>query len=526
MTMKNKIKIKAKAPAKARTYGIENTKAKARTYWIENTKAKAGANWIVNMKAKARINGTENTKVKAAPNGIKKTTAKTKTKNNIQKSEGLVKSSCLFMDKIKKILINSVTASVFVFLFSGLFFTGCVNQHPEATKSPAQSESSEASDRPEAQRSTDSSDKSEAQEASESAGMKETGSRTQKEEKSSEEGNAYSAESSGSESDVEKDLMSVTSEGDAASDLLKITDKSEIKAVEAAKEKAEKKKGKLRIIATSPATADICDRLGIDLVGVCSSNISKIPERYSDVKKVGTAMAPDMEIVSSLKPDWILSPVSLQSDLQPKYDNIGADWAFLNLRSVPGMYKSIMELGEIFGKEKEARSLTDEFRKYYDDYIKKNEGKAHPKVLVLMGLPGSYIIATENSYVGSLVQLAGGENVYAGTDQEFLTVNTEDMKKKEPDIILRAAHALPDQVVEMFNKDFKTNDIWKHFDAVKNGRVYDLTYDYFGMSAKFNYPDALKELQPILYPESDDDIRKAEDTSRNARKKAEESKAS
>ena len=48
---------------------------------------------------------------------------------------------------------------------------------------------------------------------------------------------------------------------------------------------------------------------------------------------------------------------------------------------------------------------------------------------------------------GSLVELAGGENVYSDTDQEFLTVNTEDMKTKEPDIILRAAHALPDQVV-------------------------------------------------------------------------------
>ena len=51
----------------------------------------------------------------------------------------------------------------------------------------------------------------------------------------------------------------------------------------------------------------------------------------------------------------------------------------------------------------------------------------------------SYIIATPNSYVGSLVELAGGENVYSDTDQEFLTVNTEDMKTKEPDIILRAA---------------------------------------------------------------------------------------
>ena len=209
-----------------------------------------------------------------------------------------------------------------------------------------------------------------------------------------------------------------------------------------------------------------------------------------------------MEIVASLNPDWILSPASLQSDLQPKYEAIDTDWAFLNLRSVPGMYRSIQELGEIFGREEEAQALVDEFTDFYDDYIEKNAGKESPKVMILMGLPGSYIIATENSYVGSLVALAGGENVYAGTDQEFLTVNTEDMKTKEPDIILRAAHALPDQVVEMFKKDFEENDIWQHFEAVKNGRVYDLSYELFGMSATFRYPEALEELQPLLYPEN------------------------
>ena len=122
--------------------------------------------------------------------------------------------------------------------------------------------------------------------------------------------------------------------------------------------------------------------------------------------------------------------------------------------------------------------------------------------LDLVGLPGSYIIATESSYVGSLVMLAGGENVYGdGDGKEFLNVNTEDMKLKEPDVILRCAHALPEDVVEMFNEEFRTNDIWKHFDAVANGRVYDLSYEYFGMSANFSYPQALEELQPLLYPE-------------------------
>lgn len=307
--------------------------------------------------------------------------------------------------------------------------------------------------------------------------------------------------------------------------MLEISDPQEKAAVESAKKKVAGMNSELRLVATSPATAAICDRLGLDLVGVCSSAISKIPDRYKDVTTVGTAMSPDMEVISSLDPDWILSPASLQSDLQPKYEAVNTDWAFLNLRSVQGMYRSIQELGDIFGRQEEAQKLVDEFTSFYNDYKDKNKDKEKPKVLILMGLPGSYIIATENSYVGSLVELAGGENVYAGSNQEFLTVNTEDMKTKEPDIILRAAHALPDQVVEMFKQDFETNDIWKHFKAVQEGRVYDLPYSQFGMSATFAYPDALNTLQPMLYPESDDDAAKAKENSDNAAKAAENSNA-
>ena len=284
----------------------------------------------------------------------------------------------------------------------------------------------------------------------------------------------------------------------------------ETNAIEAAKEKVKTLGTEPRLIATSPAFAAICDRLELDLVGVCSTSVSTIPERYKELPDVGTAMSPDMEVIASLNPDWILSPSSLRSDLEPKYEAIHTDWAFLNLRSVKGMYQSIHELGEIFGKEEKAAELEKEFQDFYEKYKTVNENKKHPKVLILMGLPGSYIIATENSYVGSLVEMAGGENVYAGTDQEFLTVNTEDMKSKEPDMILCTAHALPEQVTKMFQEDFSTNDIWKHFEAVQNNEVHYLTYELFGMSATFEYQKALEELQTILYPDTQNEAQKGE----------------
>ena len=257
----------------------------------------------------------------------------------------------------------------------------------------------------------------------------------------------------------------------------------------------------IRLVATSPAVAQICNRLNLDLVGICQST-SELPERYDGVTTVGMAMNPDLEIIKSLDPDYILSPATLQNDLQPKYASIGVSSLFLNLKSVEGMYASIEGLGKKFGREEEAAVMLEEFDSFMSEFAEKNAGKESPKVLVLMGLPGSYIIATDNSYVGSLVKLAGGTNVYGdGDGQEFLFANTEDMKTKEPDVILRAAHGLPDEARKMFAEEFSTNDIWQHFKAVQEGRVYDLDSDLFNMSANFSYEEALKALQPMLYGE-------------------------
>ena len=51
--------------------------------------------------------------------------------------------------------------------------------------------------------------------------------------------------------------------------------------------------GEVRLVATSPAVAQICNRLNLDLVGICQST-SELPERYDGVTTVGMAMNPDL----------------------------------------------------------------------------------------------------------------------------------------------------------------------------------------------------------------------------------------
>lgn len=258
-----------------------------------------------------------------------------------------------------------------------------------------------------------------------------------------------------------------------------------------------------RIVATSVATCEILDKLEVEgVVGVPKTDSYSIPKRYENAESVGSPMAPDMEIIKSLKPDIVLSPNSLEGELKSQYENIGVESYFLDLKSTEGMYESILALGNILGKEEEAEKLHQEFEDFKNDFAQKHNEQEAPTVLILMGLPGSYVVATESSYVGSLVKLAGGVNVYGdGDGQDFLNINPEDMVEKAPDIILRTSHALPEQVKKMFAEEFATNDIWKHFEAVQNARVYDLDNEKFGMSANFQYEEALKELEIFLYQE-------------------------
>ena len=260
-----------------------------------------------------------------------------------------------------------------------------------------------------------------------------------------------------------------------------------------------KSESKERIVATTVAVTEIMDALEVDLVGVPTSS-KTLPKRYKGLPEVGNPMSPDMEKVKSLKPSEVLSVTTLEYELKPVFDGVGMKANFLDLTSLKNMQSSISDLGKKYGREKQAEAVVTKLDKKVASIQKDIKGKKEPTVLILLGVPGSYLVATEHSYIGDLVKQLGGKNIVQGEQVEYLASNTEYLKKADPDIILRAAHGMPDEVVKMFDKEFKTNDIWKHFAAVKNNRVYDLEERLFGTTGNLAAIEALDELKKMMYP--------------------------
>lgn len=257
-------------------------------------------------------------------------------------------------------------------------------------------------------------------------------------------------------------------------------------------------KSENRIIAGTVVIAEILDKLELDAIAVPTTE-KNLAERFKGLPTIGNAMEPDMEIVKSLNPTDVLSVSTLEYDLQDKFKQLKIPVHFLNFQSVDAMMAEIKTLGERYDRTTQAEQLVSGLQKNIDAVQTVAANKEGPRVLILLGIPGSYLVATENSYAGDLVKRAGGINVMEGQEAEYLASNTEYLHNSNPDIILRLSHGMPDEVVKMFDEEFKTNDIWKHFEAVKNGKVYDLEEELFGTTASLQVPQALGQLMEIFY---------------------------
>ncbi|MER1998323.1 MAG: heme ABC transporter substrate-binding protein IsdE [Lysinibacillus sp.] len=256
-----------------------------------------------------------------------------------------------------------------------------------------------------------------------------------------------------------------------------------------------------RLITTTSALTDIMAELDLDLVGMPDTSYD-IPERYKDLPTVGNAMDPDEEKIMALNSTEVFSVTSLEMDLEEPFAAYGINARFVNLQSIDNMLAAIEEIGTDYDRVKEADALIGDIKEKIEELSASVEGKEKPKVLILFGVPGSYLVSSENSYVGDLVKKAGGENIVQGEDQpEHLASNTEYLHQSNPDVIIRLSHGMPEKVVEMFDEEFETNDIWKHFNAVKNDRVYDLDEPVYGTTANLHVVEALEGLIKILHEE-------------------------
>ena len=249
------------------------------------------------------------------------------------------------------------------------------------------------------------------------------------------------------------------------------------------------------VVATSVAVTEILDKLGVEVSGVPTTSY-ELPESTKDATEVGSPMNPDLEIIKSLNPTCVVSVDTLGSDFEKQFTENNIPSMFVNLSTVDGLKETIANLGEKFDKSEKAVEIIAELENKENELnLSKKENKED--ILILFGAPGSVMVSTDNSYVGNLVKIAGGNNIFESESSSFIQVNMEEIIKRNPDKILIMTHAVPEEAKKAVEEEF-AKATWQQLDAIKNNKVYYLENGYFGMSANLKVIEALDKLGAIL----------------------------
>ena len=254
-----------------------------------------------------------------------------------------------------------------------------------------------------------------------------------------------------------------------------------------------------RIVALEFSFVDALDELGIEPVGIAQENkddVSGLLGKKISFTEVGTRQQPNLEVISSLKPDLIIGDFNRHKGIYKQLQQIAPT---IILKSRNATYQENLAS---FKSIAEAVGQTDKMEqrlKLHDKRLAVAKQKVDPddqrKIMVGVFRSDSLTAHGETSFDGELLEKLGIDNAITKTVEPTVTITLEQIVKWDPDVIFMA-EADP----KLLN-EWKKNPLWNQITAVKKGEVYEVNRDlwtrYRGLDAAEQIVD---EAIQLLYP--------------------------
>ncbi|MGH9320873.1 MAG: ABC transporter substrate-binding protein [Vicinamibacteria bacterium] len=264
-----------------------------------------------------------------------------------------------------------------------------------------------------------------------------------------------------------------------------------------------------RIISLSPSVTEILDGVGAFDRVVAVSTYCEYPEEAKRLPRVGGWTDTNLEQVLALAPDLVILTDAQAPLVDGRLQSLGIRTLVVGSQSLEDIFEAIESIGEAVGNREEAKRLSDSMRAELSEISEAVEGRPRPRTLVVVDrLPGTLrdiYIATEGSYITSLVEIAGGDPITPKAAHEYMQISAEALVAFDPEVVFDIVQALnaPVTVPGAGNLAEDPVAVWRTIDiqAVKDGRIYALS------DKRFVHPSQLairtaREIATRLHPDA------------------------
>ena len=224
-----------------------------------------------------------------------------------------------------------------------------------------------------------------------------------------------------------------------------------------------------RIAVMAPAVAEILNALdAIDLI-VATGDFVEWPPQVRTLPKIGAYDKPNLELVLSLKVDLVVTARSVAAQkTHERMRDLGIAVLELDTDTYDGVLESMEIVGELVGREGEARRLVSDIRERIGKVSELSSAAPQRSVLFVVGQRPLYV-AGPGSHIDLLIEAAGGRNIFSDAMSTYQLVSMEAALERMPEVIIDVSDNRPGALRGVKSGFWGQ---WNFLPAVNNNRVY------------------------------------------------------
>ena len=225
-----------------------------------------------------------------------------------------------------------------------------------------------------------------------------------------------------------------------------------------------------RIISLAPHVTELLYAAGASdqMVGVVS--YSDYPEQAKKIQQVGNYNKFDMEAIVSIRPDLIVAWKSGNPDEQvEELIKLGFNVYYSEPRKLDDVATSLKQLGKLMATTGTADQAAEDYLHRLNRIRKDNIAKA--KVSVFYQVWNQPLLTINGEHlISDVIQLCGGENVFADVKTFVPQVNVEAVIERNPQVIVVGMNDDRQDWLDEWQQ-------WKELIAVKKHHVFPINAD-------------------------------------------------
>lgn len=280
-------------------------------------------------------------------------------------------------------------------------------------------------------------------------------------------------------------------------------EKAYLSITDAAGRKVVLEKKPERVVALSPSFLGMIDSVGGKIIGRTMSKNGQIPESMKSVPEVGMVYNINMESLVGLQPDLVFASKNQHEKFVPLMESNKIKVIALDAKTFGEVKDTVKLLGDVYGTQDKAQAEIELLDKNIKAITDKLPGDKK-RIVIMHATASSVTVEGSRTIAGCVSDLLGFENVAAGAlknNSDKAPYSMESLVGQNPEIIFITSMGKAEEIENRLRSDFKNNPAWNSLSAVQQGRVYVLPENLFLLNPGLQYPEAVRFMAKLVYPE-------------------------